>query len=100
MGNFITYASLVITAIAMVVVAYYAWQSHNLAEEIKSTNELKARSDDEFRQEIRDLYKGIIISNIGSGQSDIDTARRNFNGLYRQISWNTDIIEEIGTKSS
>jgi len=100
MGNFITYGSLVITTIAIVVVAYYARGSHNLAKEIKSTNELKARSDDEFREQISDLYKAIVFSNIVGGQSDFHLAVKHFNVLYREASWKTKIIEEIGTKSS
>ena len=100
MGNYIPYISFIVTAIATAMIAYYAIKSHGLSEEIKSANELRAKRDDEFREQISDLYKAIVFSNIVGGQSEFLSAVRHFNALYREASWKTKIIGEISTKPS
>jgi len=54
------FASMVVSALAMVVIAWYAIKTHKLASEIQS-------KDKEFRQEMSDLYAAIVISNLVQG---------------------------------
>lgn len=61
----------IITACATAAIAVYAAISHNLAKnhyrlarEINSANELRVKSEDEFRQQVSDLYEAIVISNF------------------------------------
>ena len=49
--------SMAVTAIATGVIAWHAWKSNELSSKIQSR-------DDEFRQQISDLYKAIVISNV------------------------------------
>ena len=58
-----------ISAIATTAIAIYAGTSnklanknYQLAQEIKKANELRAKVDDEFREQISDLYEAIILS--------------------------------------
>ena len=73
-----------ISAIATGVIAYYAIVTHVLTTKIQSR-------DDEFRQQIGDLYKAIVISNLmvakGLGPPDTvgstwDYKIIEFNGIY------------------
>jgi hypothetical protein len=63
-----------ISAIATIVIAIYAGKSHELsvksyqlAQEIKVANELKTKGDQEFREQVSDLYQAIVISTLLSG---------------------------------
>ena len=52
------------TAIATAVIAYYARRSHRISESIIQLT--RKRDDDEkrFKQQIKDLYQAIVVSNI------------------------------------
>jgi len=70
----------IIIAIATVVIAVYAIMSYKLASKIQSR-------DDEFRQEARDLYQAIAISNlidpaIDEGSGQWERAKKLFNKYY------------------
>ncbi len=72
---------LIMTAVAAAAIAFYALQNHTLAGksyqlslEINAANELKARRDDELRQQMSDLCKAIVISNLIKPEYDIDSA--------------------------
>ena len=71
---------LIITAVGVAAIAFYAIQIHNLAGrnyqlflEINSANELKARRDDELREQMRDLYKAVVISNLINPEYGVDS---------------------------
>ena len=56
---------LIVTAVGVAAIAFYAIQIHNLAGknyqlllEINSANELKARRDDELREQMSDVWNG------------------------------------------
>lgn len=92
----------IITAIAAAAIAFHAITNHNLAKknyqlalEINSANELKAKSDDEFRRHISDFYKAIVISNLAGGPHELPAALENFNTLYKEAGGKTKIFEEI-----
>lgn len=92
----------IITAIATAVIAFYAVTNNNLAKknyqlavEINSANELREKSEDEFRQYISDLYKAIVISNLTRSPNDLPKALEHFNTLYKEAGGKTKIFEEI-----
>ena len=71
---------LIVTAVAVAAIAFYAIQTHKLAGknyqlllEINSANELKARRDDELREEMSDVCKAIVISNLISPEYGVDS---------------------------
>jgi nitric oxide reductase large subunit len=87
-----------VSATATAAIAFYAIKSHKLADrsyqlaqEIKSASELKTKSDDEFRQQVSDLYKAIVISNILVSKlpGKIDY----FKKLYKQAGGKTKIFD-------
>ena len=84
----------IISMIATVVIAAYAWRSYELSRQIKIANELKTQTDQEFRQQVNDLYRAIVISNILSGQAthmDFESLIRDFKSKYKA---KTPIFEE------
>lgn len=74
-----------VTAIATVVIAWYAIANHKLASKIQSR-------DDEFRQQISDLYKAMVISNVISGPYDTHLAIEDFNIHYEKAGGKTKIF--------
>lgn len=68
-------ASLIITALATGVIAYYSWCSHRLAISLRNMDEARTSKDQEFRQQLSDLYQALVIANLLGGQS-IKEARR------------------------
>ena len=67
----------IITAVAIAAIAFYAIQSHSLAGEgyqlaleINSANELKARREDELRQQISDICKALVIASLIKAEYD------------------------------
>lgn len=78
--------SMGLTAVATCVIAFYSWRSFKLSEEIKRSNELKTTSDQEFRQQVSDLYQAIVISTLISGPSSYGAfgpAKDVFKSQYR-----------------
>ena len=55
----VSLVAICVSAIAMVIVAWYAIKSHKLAVELKSR-------DVEYRQHVTDLYQALIICNLAS----------------------------------
>ena len=86
---------LIVTAVGVAAIAFYAIQIHNLAGknyqlllEINSANELKARRDDELREQMSDVCKAIVISNLVSSEYGVDSdewekAATLFKSLYK-----------------
>jgi hypothetical protein len=64
MMSFIMVIATIVTAIATGVIAYYAWRSHEISEAIIKFTKRRDEEEKEFKQQIKDLYQGIIISNV------------------------------------
>ena len=64
--NVFAFISILVTAVATGVIAWYANRSHNLASKIQSRdNEYRQQvtaRDNEYRQQVTDLYQAIVIS--------------------------------------
>ena len=75
-----------ITAIATAAIAVYSFMSYQLASSIKSR-------DEEFRQQIRDLYEAIVISNIVTERRELEGRIEAFKQHYRG---RTPIFEQRG----
>ena len=66
-----------ITALATAVIAYHAVASQLLNQKIKER-------DEEFRQQVSDMYQAIVVSNVVSpAQSDTSKAIDRFRELYK-----------------
>ena len=96
-----------ISAFAATAIAIYAGKSHTLAnknyqlaQEIKKANELRTESDMEFRQQLSDLYKAIVISNLMIDRikdTYVDANITNFTNIYqKRAKGKTTIFEEGG----
>ncbi len=68
-------ASLIITALATVAIAYYSWCSYKLAMSLNSMEKSREEKEQEFRQQLSDLYQALVIANLLGGQS-IKEARK------------------------
>ena len=64
MQTWISIGLMAFSTIASIAIAIYAFKSHDLAKEIKKANELKTKGDQEFREQVSDLYQAIVISNL------------------------------------
>ena len=53
-----------VTAVATGVIAWYAWANHRIVSKIQSR-------DDEFRQEVKDLYQAIAVANLISAHGSV-----------------------------
>jgi len=68
----------IINILAVCVIAYYAFESHRLANDLTEINE-------KHQQELRDLYQAIVIATILSGPSGtgaVDKAIKIFKQHY------------------
>ena len=56
-------------------------------------SKIKSR-DDEFRQQVSDLYKAIVVSNLLIPTSSIRDGIRRFNKLYKETGGTIKIFDE------
>lgn len=63
------YGSPFVSAVATLVIAIYAWKSHRLSKQIKRSNDLKIRSDEEFREQVSSLYQAIAVATLSSAHN-------------------------------
>ena len=79
----------VVTMLATVVIAFYAFASHRLAKEMnRSTEQREEKSHEtnvQHQEEIKDLYQAIVCAMIAGAvtQGDTSKARRRFNEMYK-----------------
>lgn len=79
-------ATSIVSAIAIVVIAIYTVTSYRLSSRIKS-------SDDEFRQQVSDLFKAIVISNIITFPKAPTSAIKEFKNYFEQAGGKTRIFK-------
>ena len=46
------------------VIAYYAWRSHQISKDIIELTKRRDEDEKEFKQQVKDLYQAIVVSNI------------------------------------
>ncbi len=63
------YWSPFVSAVATSVIAIYAWKSHSLSKQIKRSNDLKIRNDEEFREQVSSLYQAIVVATLSSAHN-------------------------------
>jgi hypothetical protein len=90
--NFIIYISPLISMVATAVIAFYAWRSYELSQQIKNTNDLKIKGDQEFREQLSDLYQAITISTLLSGPSSTGAFDRAISAFKSQYKGKTPIF--------
>jgi len=79
-------ATSIVSAIAIVVIAIYTVISYRLSSRIKSR-------DDEFRQQVSDLFKAIVISNIITFPKPPTLAIKEFNNYFEKAGGKTRIFQ-------
>ena len=75
-----------VSAIATFIIACFAGASFWLASRIQSR-------DDEFRQQISDLYKAIVISNVITFPKDVHLAIEDFKIHYEKAGGKIEIFK-------
>ena len=81
----------ILTTLSTVVIAWYSFQSYRLSKEIKRVNDLREKSEEEFKRQISDLYQAIVVATLISGpssvgavtQTGIDSVKNTFNQYYK-----------------
>ncbi len=71
-----------ITATATVVIAYYAWQNHQLTQQLKRSAEAERESNREFRQQTSDLYQALVITGAMTAPGGVDYIDRTI-GIFK-----------------
>lgn len=75
----------IVTALATGVIAYYAWRSHQISEAIMKLTQRQDDEEKEFKQQIKDLYQAIVVSNIVGTPHGANSREpiKAFNTLYK-----------------
>lgn len=89
-----TIASL-ITAIASVVIAFYAWKNHELAKSFEGLDKLREKRDQEYRCQVSDLYQGIIIATLMGGQPSSGVLKESIATFKERYNGKTPIFKEV-----
>jgi hypothetical protein len=81
----ITKIALIAYTIITAMIAWYTKKNYDLAREIKSMNETLQKRDEEFREQVSDLYKAIVIATLISGPSGYELDGNRVLGKFRQL---------------
>ncbi len=90
----VTVVSTAMTALATVMIWVYARKSHQLAQALKQTEEARARRDDEFREQLSDLYQAIVIATVLSGPSSFGQFHNSVEVFNQQYTGKTPIFRK------
>ena len=101
MSNFVSIISTAISALATVAIAFLAYysnklskKSYALAQEIKRSNDRIQEREDNFKQEVTDLYKAIVISNLFIGRSNGEVVKDTIEHFNKMYDGKTPIFKE------
>lgn len=83
----------IVIACATAVIAYYAWRSHQLSKSIIELTNKRDNDEKEFKQQIKDLYEAIVISNLIGTPHGADS-RAPFMAFKRRYTGSTKIFDE------
>ncbi|MBU1862366.1 MAG: hypothetical protein KKH94_01725 [Candidatus Omnitrophica bacterium] len=75
---------IVISALATVVIAIYTVVAHNLSKEIVKLTEKNDERDIQFKSQLKELYKAIVISNFPCAGASSQEKLRDFEALFRE----------------
>src|SRR3989338_6704211 len=81
----------IVTTIATAVIAYYAWRSHKISEAIIKLTQKRDDDEKEFKQQIKDLYQAIVVSNIVLGPEGVNPCESSIQAFKRLYKGNTKI---------
>ena len=78
---------IVITTLAtlgMFIVSYFNFRLlQKIKKESKDREQEQDRKEQEFREQLSNLYRAIVISNLLSGNSDLDMTSKKFKEQYK-----------------
>lgn len=75
--------SICVTAFATCVIALYAAKAHNLSCQIKKLNEKSDLREQEFKKQLKELYKAIVISNLPCAGANTDIKLNEFKKYFK-----------------
>ena len=84
MANLTIAVSAIISAVATVVIAIFTWFTYQMYKKLQE-------KDEEYKNQIGDLYKAIVISNLLSGNSDLEMTHKKF---HKEYTGKTKIFEK------
>ena len=67
--------SIVVSTIATLIIAIFTGLNYQIYKKLQE-------KDEEYKNQISDLYKAIVVSNLLSGNSDLDMTYKKFNREY------------------
>ena len=67
--------SIVVSAIATLIIVIFTGLNYQIYKKLQE-------KDEEYKNQISDLYKAIVVSNLLSGNSDLDMTYKKFNREY------------------
>mgnify|MGYP001582180400 CR=1 FL=1 len=76
--------SICVTAVATCVIALYAVKAHNLSCQIKKLNEKSDLREQEFKKQLKELYKAIVISNIPCAGASTEDKLKQFVEYFKK----------------
>ena len=83
------------SAIATIVIAFYALKTHELNIQMKGLDAQRAKQDQEHRQELRDLYEGIILATLLSGGCSEGVLKEAKAACKSQYTGKTPIFDKL-----
>ena len=90
MNDNIIIVSNIVTAVATMAIAIFTWCSYCISQQIKRATEDQSKREEEFKNQIKDLYQAIVISNVLSGPSSygaltqaIDAFKSQYKGKFK-----------------
>jgi len=85
--------AIILTSFATVVIAYYAWRSHKISETIIKLTQKRDDEEKEFKQQIKDLYQAIVVSNIVLGPEGVGPRESSIQAFKRLYKGDTKIFD-------
>lgn len=76
--------SIWVTAFVTCFIALYAVKAHNLSYQIKKLNEKNDLREQEFKKQLKELYKAIVISNIPCAGASTEDKLRQFVKYFKE----------------
>jgi hypothetical protein len=90
----ISLIALCLSALATVAIAFYAYKAHNLTEELKGR-------DDNFREQILKMYRGIILASLASasGTPGLDTLGTRIEEFNKAMEGKVEYNRKLGERA-
>ena len=86
-SDWVMVGATVVTAVATGVIAFFTWKMHQVTQQ-------HSRKEEEFRQQLSDLYQAITIATLLSGNSNAGVLRNAIEAFKSVYKGTTPIFRE------